>query len=205
MTYVEFDKIRLDAFREISSIATGNAATSLSAMLDKKVDITIPNIMVEALEKVPELLGGSEKAMTAVYFSISGQVSGSILLAFSSSESLRLVNILTGQKTDHVEDLDEMGISALKELGNIVIGSYVRVLSDGLKVTITYSVPGFTYDMMGAILDEPLARLSLETKHAVIVESEFIVREKIYRGHLVFILAPKTVNSIIKALGSWEE
>ncbi len=205
MTYVEFDKIRLDAFREISSIATGNAATSLSAMLDKKVDITVPNIMVEALEKVPELLGGSEKTMTAVYFSITGQVSGSILLVFSSSESLRLVDILTGRKADHVESIDEMGISALKELGNIVIGSYVRVLADGLKVKISYSVPGFTYDMMGAILDEPLAHLSLETKHAVIVESEFIIREKIYRGHLIFILAPKAVNSIIKALGSWEE
>ena len=206
MTFVEFDKIRLDAFREISSIATGNAATSLSTMLGKKVDITVPNIMVEAMENVPKLLGGSEKAMTAVYFSISGQVSGTILLVFSSSESLRLVDILTGQEVDHdVESIDEMGISALKELGNIVIGSYVRVLAEGLKVTISYSVPGFTYDMMGATLDEPLARLSLETKHAVIVESEFIVRDKIYRGHLIFILTPKAVNSIIKALGNWEE
>ncbi len=205
MTFVEFDKIRLDAFREISSIATGNAATSLSAMLGKKVDITIPNIMVEATEKIPELLGGTEKIMAAVYFSIRGQILGSILLVFSSSESLRLVDILTGQKADQIENVDEIGISALKELGNIVIGSYVRVLAEGLKMTINYSVPGFTYDMMGAILDEPLARLSLETKHAVIVESEFIVREKIYRGHLVFILAPKAVNSIIKALGSWEE
>ncbi len=169
------------------------------------MDITIPNIMVEALEKVPELLGGAEKVMTTVYFTISGQVSGSILLLFSSSESLRLVNILTGQKADQLESLDEMGTSALKELGNIVIGSYVRVLADGLKVTIEYSVPGCTYDMMGAILDEPLARLSLETKHAVIVESEFIVRDKIYRDHLIFILAPKAVNSIIQALGSWEE
>ncbi len=205
MAVIEFDKIRLDAFREISSIATGNAATSLSTMLGKKVDITIPNIMVEAVENVPELLGGPEKAMTAVYFSITGQVSGSILLLFSSSESLRMVDILNGQKVEQIENLDEMGISALKELGNIVIGSYVRVLADGLKVAINYSVPGFTYDMMGAILDEPLAHLSLETKHAVIVESEFIVRDKIYRGHLIFTLAPKAVNSIIKALGSWEE
>ncbi len=205
MTFVEFDKIRLDAFREISSIATGNAATSLSAMLGKKVNITVPNIMVETSEKVPELLGGTEKIMTAVYFSITGQILGSILLVFSSSESLRLVDILTGQKADQIENVDEIGISALKELGNIVIGSYVRVLAEGLKMTISYSVPGFTYDMMGAILDEPLARLSLETKDAVIVESEFIVRDKIYRGHLVFILAPKAVNSIIKALGSWEE
>ncbi len=205
MTVVDFDKIRLDAFREISSIATGNAATSLSAMLDRKVDITVPNIMVEALENIPELLGGAEKIMTTVYFTVSGQVPGSILLLFSSSESLRLVNILTGQKIDQIEGLDEMGISALKELGNIVIGSYVRVLAEGLKLAIGYSVPGFTYDMMGAILDETLARLSLETKNGVIVESEFIVREKIYRGHLAFILAPKAVNDIIKALGNWAE
>ena len=205
MTYVEFDKIRLDAFREISSIATGNAATSLSTMLGKKVDITVPNIMVEALEKVPELLEGPEKAMTAVYFSVTGQISGNILMVFSSPESLRLVDILAGHEVGQTESLDEMAISALKELGNVVIGSYVRVLCDGLKVKISYSVPGFTYDMVGAILDEPLARLSLETEHAVIVESEFIVRDKIYRGHLIFILAPKAVNSIIKALGSWEE
>jgi len=205
VTLVDFDKIRLDAFREISSIATGNAATSLSAMLDRKVDITVPNIMVETLENIPELLGGAEKIMTTVYFTVSGEVPGSILLLFSSSESLRLVNILTGQKVEQIEDLDEMGISALKEMGNIVIGSYVRVLAEGLKLAIGYSVPGFTYDMMGAILDETLARLSLEAKHGVIVESEFIVREKIYRGHLAFILAPTAVNDIIKALGNWNE
>jgi len=205
MTSIDFDKIRLDAFREISSIATGNAATSLSAMLDRKVDITVPNIMVETLEEIPELLGGAEKAMTTVYFTVSGQVPGSIFLLFFSSESLRLVNILTGQKVEQIEGLDEMGISALKELGNIVIGSYVRVLAEGLKMAIGYSVPGFTYDMMGAILDETLARLSLEQKHGVIVESEFIVRDKIYRGHLAFILAPKAVNDIIKALGNWAE
>ena len=66
MTFMEFDKIRLDAFREISSIATGNAATSLSTMLGKKVDITVPNIMVEDVGNVMELLGGPEKTMAAV-------------------------------------------------------------------------------------------------------------------------------------------
>jgi chemotaxis protein CheY-P-specific phosphatase CheC len=79
------------------------------------------------------------------------------------------------------------------------------VLAEGLKVKISYSVPGFAYDMLGAILDEILARLSLETDCAVVMESEFVVREQIYRGHLVFILAPKAVNAIIRALGSWEK
>ena len=205
MIEMEFDQIRLDTFREISSIATGNAATSLSAMLGRKVEITVPNIMVEALPKVPELLGGRESTVAVVYFSVSGEVSGSILLVLSVSESQRLISVLTGQDVCEIERLDEMGLSAMKELGNIVTGSYIRVLAEGLKVKISYSVPGFAYDMLGAVLDETLARLSLETDCAVVMESEFVVREQIYRGHLVFILAPKAVNAIIRALGSWEK
>lgn len=205
MIHKDFDRIRLDAFKEISSIATGNAATSLSTMLGRRVDITIPNILVEQIGKVPEVLGGREKIVTAIYFSVSGEFSGSILLVLSSSDSIRLANVLTGQKVDKIESLDEMGLSALKELGNILTGSYIRVLAEGLKVKVAYSVPGFANDMFGAILDEILARLSLEAEHAVIMESEFIVREEVYRGHLVFILAPGAVNTIIKALGEWKK
>ncbi len=205
MTFRAFDQIRLDALREISSIATGNAATSLSTMLGKKVDITIPNVEVETLGKVPDLLGGWDKIVSVIHFYVKGQVKGSILLVLSSSETLRLVNVLTGQKPAHIESLDYMGISALKELGNIVAGSYIRVLAQGLKIKMTYSIPGFAHDMLGAILDQILAQLSQETEHAVIMESEFLVREEVYRGYLIFILTPKAVSAIIESLGNWEK
>ena len=198
-----FDQIRLDALREISSIAIGNAATSLSAMLDRRVNITVPNIMVEALGKVPQLLGRREQTVTVVYLSVSGQISGSILLVLSSSESLRLVKVLTGKTVAQIESLDEMGLSALKEVGNIITGSYLRVLANELKMNITHSIPGLACDMFGAILDEILARLSLETEEAIIMESEFIVRKELYRSHLIFILTPETAKTIIKALGGW--
>lgn len=204
MAYRKFDQIRLDALKEISSIATGNAATSLSTILGRRVDITVPHIMVEAIEKVPEVLGGREKIVTVIYFSITGQFSGSILLALSSSDSIRLASVLTGQKVDKIDSLDEMSLSALKEVGNILAGSYVRVLAQGLKMRIAYSIPGFANDMLGAILDEILARLSLEAEHAVIMESELMVRDEVYRSHLILILSPEAVSTTIKALGSWK-
>jgi chemotaxis protein CheC len=204
MVFKELDHIRLDVLRELSSIATGHAATSLSAMIGKRVDITVPNILVEAVEKVPDVLGGKEQDIVVVYFSVKGEMSGSILLALSSSEALRLSHILTGQQAAQVEDLDEMGLSALKELGNIITGSYLRVFSQELKMKIIYSVPGFAHDMLGAVMDELLARLSLEAEYAIIAESEFIVREEIYRGYLIFILSLQAVNATIKALGMYE-
>ncbi len=205
MKGMNLNQIRLDALREISSIATGNAATSLSSMLDRNVDITIPNILIEPLKGIPDLLGGDERAVTVIYFSVTGQISGSILLVFSPSDSFRLAELLTGQKANQIESLNEMGISALKELGNIITGSYVRVLANELKVKMTYTVPGFANDMMGAILDNILASLALEADTAIVVESEMTVRKELFRGHLILIMAPKAINTIIRALGMWDK
>jgi chemotaxis protein CheC len=205
MAFIKFDQIRLDVLKEISSIAAGNAATSLSTILGRRVDISVPHIMVEAIGKVPEVLGGREKIVTVIYFSITGQFSGSILLVLSSSDSIRLASILTGQKVDKIDSLDEMSLSALKEVGNILAGSYIQVLAQGLKMRINYSIPGFGNDMLGAVLDEILARLSLEAEHAVIMESELIVRDEVYRSHLILILSPEAVSTTIKALGNWKK
>jgi len=205
MAHAEFDQIRLDALREILSIATGNAATSLSTMIGKRVDITVPNVMLEAIENIPEVLGGREKEATVIYFSVTGQISGSIFLSLSSSESMRLSNALTGRKEPQTGCLDEEGQSALKELGNILSGSYIMVLSQELKLKTRYSIPGLASDMLGAIFDEVLARLFLEAENAAVMESEFIVRGEVYRGHLILILPLSAVNTIIKALGNWEK
>jgi len=199
---MELNQIQLDALREISSIAAGNTATSLAGMLDRKVNITVPNIMVEAIERVPEALGGDQNVANVIYFSVSGQIPGSILLILPVAASLRLVNILTGNKAAQAESMDEMGLSALKELGNITTGAYLRALAQGLKLKkkITYSVPGFASDMLGAIIDGILARLSLEACCAVIVENEFTLEEVVCRANLIFIPEPKGLNIMLKAL-----
>jgi chemotaxis protein CheC len=202
MVYKEFDQIRLDAFKEITSIATGNAATSLSVMLGKRVDITVPSIVVEDVLNIPALIGEREKKVTVLNFTVSGQFRGNIMLLFSPSECLRLINMLTGQSVDNIVNLNEMELSAIKELGNIVTGSYIRVLAEGLGVRTKYSVPAFAYDMLGAVFDEIMASLSSETEHAVVMESEFMVRHEVYRGYLIFILTPNAVKVLIKALAA---
>jgi chemotaxis protein CheC len=203
MAEIELDQMQLDALKEINSIAAGNAATSLSAMLGRKVDITVPSVIVEALGKVPEVLGGEDKIVNVVCFSVSGQVSGSILLILSISECLGLASVLTGQKVSQTEDLDEMALSALKELGNITTGTYLRALGQGLKIKITHSIPEFASDMLGAILDGILARLSFETGYALVVESELAVEGALYGTHIVFIPKPEAMDVMLRALGVW--
>ncbi len=78
MAEIELDPVKLDKLREISSMAAGNSATSLSAMLGRRVDITVPDIMVEAVANIPALLEIEENIASVVYFSVRGQVSGNI-------------------------------------------------------------------------------------------------------------------------------
>jgi len=205
MKDMNLNQIRMDALREISSIATGQAATSLSTMISRKVDIAIPNVLIEPLKGIPDFFGGQEKDMTAIYFSVTGQISGSFLFVLSPSDTLRLATLLCGQEADKIESISEMGISALKELGNIITGSYVRVLAHELKIKMTYTVPGFAYDMVGAILDNILAQLSLKSDNAIILESEMTIRKELFQGHLILIMAPKAINTIIRALGIWNK
>jgi chemotaxis protein CheC len=200
MIYKDFEQIRLDAFKEIASIATGNAATSLSILLGQRVDITIPGIAVEEVTSIPTLIGEREKKVTVLNFTIRGQFKGNIMILFSPSECLGLINMLTGQGQHDIENLSEMDLSAIKELGNIVVGAYTKVLAEGLGVKVKYSVPAFAYDMLGAIFDETVACLSSETEKAVVMESEFLIQNKLYRGYLVFILTPLAVKILLKAL-----
>jgi chemotaxis protein CheC len=200
MVEIALSQSQLDALRETSSIAAGNAATSLSIMLGKKVKISVPCIRLEASSKIPETFGEKENIVSIIYFLVSGQVSGKIFLVFSVSESLRLISHLTGRRVNQIERIDEMGISALKELGNITTGTYLRALGQALNLRITHSVPGFSTDMLSALFDGTLAEFSLKAEYVVMAENKFVMEKDVYRSHLVFILEPDSLHVMLRAL-----
>ena len=44
MDHGNLSNIQLDALKEVSNIGAGNAATALSMMLGKKIDMTVPSV-----------------------------------------------------------------------------------------------------------------------------------------------------------------
>lgn len=194
-------KAQIGALKEVGMIGAGNAATGISQMLGKEIDITVPRANVVALEKVTEILGGPEVLVTVVYFQVTGAVSGIILIILPVRDSLRLADLLIGRTTGDSRTLDEFGQSALKELGNISTASYLIALSKMVRMKLFYSVPNLATDMLGAILDNLLIKLSLKAKQAVVVETEFTVKNRVVKGHLIFMPEPDGLKAILGALG----
>jgi len=198
---IKLTDLQIDALREVGNVAAGNAATGLSKLLNKKIYITTPRAVLLDIEKVPELLGGPESQVVAVYFQAAGDISASLLLIFEMKEALLMADILLDRKKGDTKMLDEYAQSALKELGNIATGSYLMAMSEFVGMNMMNSVPFMATDMLQAVLDGILASLAMEAENALVMETEFSSEEEKINGHLLFLPASDTLNVIIGKMG----
>ena len=126
------DAMYYDVLREIGNIGAGNAATALATMLGTKVDMTVPKVELVDFSDMGETLGGEEQIMAGIYLQISGDITGSIMFLLEEKSAHELVAHLMGTGDASFEEgqpFTEMEQSALSEIGNIIVGSYLNSLS----------------------------------------------------------------------------
>ena len=196
---LEFTSLHMSVLQELGNIGAGNAVTSLSEMLNRKVDMNVPKVQFLSFDKVQVAIGGAEKPLAAVLVNVaSDEVNGMMMFLVELENANALVGSLMQQK---VEVLGEIEFSALKEIGNILTGSYMRSLSDMLGITIDMSVPYLSVDMAGSILSVPAIEFAKVSDEVLFIESVFDSDEGDLSGY--FILAPdqQSFRFIFKKLG----
>ncbi|NLM26728.1 MAG: chemotaxis protein CheC [Clostridiaceae bacterium] len=193
------NSFHLDVLKEIGNIGAGNAATALAKLLNKKVDMKVPQIRIMGFSEVNEVLGGAETPVVGILLSVLGDISGYILFVLEQSAANTLVNILMSKKPDEELEYNEITLSALKEVGNILTSSYLSALSTLTGLNIKPDVPALAIDMAGAILSVPAIEFGKTTDTVLYIETEFIEGEDRVIGD--FFLVPDT-ESYIRLLDS---
>lgn len=207
MNYQQLSHIQLDALKEIGNIGAGNAATSMSKLIQKKVDMEVPSIDIVAFDEVMEMVGGAEKIIVGILFQILGEAPGMVYLLFSMEEAETLVQEMTNNSDFTLfpeGEQDELAISALQEAGNMIAGSYLSALSDFTNINMQPSVPHFSVDMAGAILTVGLLQVSEVYDYAIIINTKMNDTEKEQKGingQLLLLPSPESFNKIFQALG----
>ena len=74
------DEMYLDVLKEIGNIGAGNAATSLSKILGKKIDMAVPKVNIIKFNEVEEIVGGADTLVAGVYLEFTGDIEGTIHL-----------------------------------------------------------------------------------------------------------------------------
>ncbi len=190
MDYNSMTPLQLDALKEVSNIGTGNAATALSQLLGRKIDMNVPDINIVPFEEVMAEIG-DEKVAVGVLVRVLGDTPGNILFVFEKSTALDLVHRLTGMQE---EELSEMGNSVMCEIGNIISASYMNAIARFTNLTITPSVPAVSYDMLGAILSTTFIEAGQYNEHVLDIETVFKEDGSEISGHFYYIPMPGSLE-----------
>ena len=206
MNITNLSNLQLDMLKEIGNIGAGNAATSLSKLINKRVDMQVPSVKIVAFQEVMNIIGGPDQMIVAILFQVQGDISGTVYFILSKNEAEKLINqMIPSQQMDlfNGEEINELSASVLREVGNILTGSYLTALSDFLKVNVHPSIPYFSVDMAGAILTVGLIELSQVTDYAIIIDTKMngIEAGNGVNGQFFFMPEPKSVSKVFKTLG----
>ncbi len=195
----------LDVLREVSNIGAGNAATSLSTLLGKTVDMRVSRVFPMPFNEIIEYVGGAERMILSVFVRIEGGISGNMLFVMSREDAQSLVRHMTGATETEEQGFSEMGLSVLHEVGNIMIGSYITALSDFLGFELSPSVPSLAMDMAGAILAFSLSEIGRSGDTAIVIDGALSLDGGALSGdgagHIFLLPDPESFNKIFQALG----
>ncbi len=200
ISFDELSNIQMDVLKEIGNIGAGNAVTSLAKMIDKKVEMAVPKVKIMGFDKVSQILGGEEMIVVGILLSVTGDMTGIMMFVLDNHAARQLVNILLGSDSTSLE-FDEMELSALKEIGNILTGSYLNALAGLTNLKILPSIPELAIDMAGAILSVPAIEFGKVGDSVLYIETEF--SEGITKVFGDFLLIPDvdSYEVLLKALG----
>jgi len=192
--------MHLDILKELGNIGAGNAATSLSQLLNQRVDMNVPDVKLLELKDVPYILGGADVPVMGVTVLVEGDADAQILLLFTKESSERLIeNIVAGFSPSDISQ--EIRQSVLLEVGNIVGTTFLNALGSFTNMTFIPTVPGIADDMAGAILDSVLVTGADGNNIILIVIAEFAVKGEVIDGYLLFVPSPSSLEKIFNALG----
>lgn len=199
--------MHLDVLKEIGNIGAAHAATALSTLLNKKIDMKVPKVEMVSFDDMMDLAGGPESVVAGIYLQIEGDVSGSMFFVLPVEQANRFI-----QRLIHDESLDfqagavsEIAASAMQELGNILSGSYLSALSDFTGLKIYPTVPALSVDMVGAIISFGLVEVSHVSDYVIVIDTalneEDVPNGESVKGHFFLLPNPESFQAIFNALG----
>lgn len=199
--YEGITESQMDAFKEIGTIGAGNGATALSQLMGRKIGMTVPIIKILPFSEAVGTVGGAETLVVAILTNVMGPASCSLLFMFPISSAKILVSNLLEVPCEAEQEIDELGKSALAELGNIVSGAYLNSLASFTNLDFIPSVPALAIDMAGAILDTALAPMGMVGDRALLMETVFSEIEEQVTGHFFLLPEAGTLEQIMAAIG----
>ncbi|MDA8442117.1 MAG: chemotaxis protein CheC, partial [Peptococcaceae bacterium] len=145
--------LQSDALREITNIGAGHAATALSQLLGTSISLNVPVVNVASFQNINLTDFNQNNEIVAVYLKVTEGITGKALFLFDPKSAERIATLLHAMPDSQELVSSDIALSALKEVGNILLGSFLAALAEFFGLKFNVSVPAIAVDMTGAIFD----------------------------------------------------
>jgi chemotaxis protein CheC len=202
---IEFTSVHMDAIREIGNIGTGNAATALSRLLGRVVDMDVPVAELVPIYEVTAHYGSPETRVCAVLIRSEEIFSCSLMFMIDEEKADILADLIIPMDISGMSDEEKFEIrnSALSEQGNIILGAFLNALSQITGWTLPTTTPAVARDMLGSIMDVVASIFGVMGDSAVLVKTNLYIKglEGDLGGTVIMIPDPGTLETLLAKLG----
>lgn len=196
----EINEMYVDVLRELGNIGAGNATTAIASMLSIRVNMNVPKVELLEVSKLGASICPEDEVIVGIFLEIQMDIEGSMMFLMRMDSARYLVNKLMMREESYQGEFDEMDLSALKEIGNIIAGSYLSALSTMTNLVISPSVPYLSVDMAASILSVPAIEFGQYGDHALLIQTEF-GDDVMINGYFILMPEQASYDKILKGLG----
>ena len=194
------NEMYIDVLREIGNIGAGNATTSLASMINAKIDMSVPKVELMEASELGSAICPEDEIIVGIFLEVQNDIDGSMMFLLDIPSARYLVNKLMMTDVPADQPFGEIELSALKEIGNIIAGSYLSALSSMTNMVIAPSIPYIAVDMAASILSVPAIEFGLQGDNALLIQTE-ICADVAINGYFILMPEQGSYEKILTSLG----
>lgn len=164
-----------DALRTVAVNSAYHASRSLSKWFKRGVRLTCDGFESRPLHEIASIAGAPDTAVAAVHMSMTGEVTGDVMLLFPEKLAMGLVDLMIGAPDGTTTQFGELESSCLQETGNIVGTSFANCLSSWLKLETVPAAPTVAHDLACAVIEPLLVSQAMVGDEALVCKTSFDV------------------------------
>ncbi|MFX3619229.1 MAG: chemotaxis protein CheC [Sporolactobacillus sp.] len=196
-----------DVLRELFNIGVGQAASTLSEIIDKKIVLKVPDVKIlntreGKIELEAFMKQVASGAVMVSSISFDHQLEGSVSLIFPAEKMHRFIDLCLHEERDDMElmDFTDIDFDTIKEIGNIILNAIIGELSNTIQIPVEYTLPevGILKSVRAdAFVNDQLFHL------VVLMYISFDIEGTEIEGAIVINMTLKSLDDIMNSLEKW--
>lgn len=175
-------------------------SSSLSSLLSEPIDYNVMILDKRFFNPKNIKLSSDEIQMCGVRLRGKGDIHIEICYAIKMKYAKQIAAKLLGQ--DEVQEIDEMGTSAIQEVANILTGSFFNAMSKDTGFRVDLSTPDYLQSDLESLVKNSALDVIKATDSAIIADAELVGKQSGIRIHMIIAQNSDDARKILNQNGN---